>query len=1114
MPGAEAAGTDGKATFSVTLTDPPGNYAKRVDAFWVTDGAGKFIQNLRKDAATRQGYLYKWAAARGANTTIDGYSGATISTWTPMTVTWDCRDTNNVVVPDGTYKLYVEFTDFNGQGPWTTNGIAFVKGPAALTNTYPDQPYIKSMTVIYTPAHDLAVTGISPSIVSPDTNGTVRVAVTNKTDTAETCSVTLSNVSSASLIGTQTIGPLAGHTITNVAFPWNTTNLLGNYSLQAQAGPVAGETATADNTVTATVTVQVISHDIALTSLTPSLVAPTNNATVYVGVTNETANTESFSVVLSNLTTLSQIGSQTITALGGNKSTNLAFTWNTSALQGSHLLKVTAGPVSGESGTADNTLSNPVMVRPLLHDVAIGAFGAPSLVASNSSASLTVVATNLGEVTESFSVQLFDDTAARSIGPTYQLTHLAAAAATNLPFTWTTTNSALGYHTLRAVATPVWGESARANNTNVLQVPVANGWGSSTLLAKGSTWRYNDQGLDLTETPWRLPGYYDEVWSQGAGPLGYSQTGQLTNLATRLSWGPDAANKYPTYYCRNEFYADALPASLTLNVRCVDGVALYLNGAELARFNLPGDTLSYTNLASSTVSGTEQYAYFSTNVVATNVALGRNVLAAEVHRADTTGLDLAFDLELIGTVPQFPPNHQVTVVGMTTPGNVLAGDRMPFTVTVTNRGNATENVLVILKNNTTGQILDAQNLTALAPGSSASAPLNWSTLGALSGANSLVAYTVVGGVTNLAGAFTNAVTLSGSGIGSNPVNAVGAIGGRCAALATSGGLLLVGAGATLEVWDAANPAALVKRGAVRLPGLIEGIATSGPYAFVACGQAGVQFVDLSSPPVPVHRSTFNTSGHAYGVAVSGNYLYVADGIAGLRVLNIAAPAAPALVGAYYTEGPARAVALSGTRACVLDQHQGLLILDVATPWAPMLLGACTNFDAGQALALSGTTAYVADANNHFFVVDFANPAAAAVTGSLLLPNLVGQAVALNGTTAYVAAGADGLLLINVAAPAAPALLTTIPLPDQATALAVASSNLYVAEGFAGFQSFDVTSPATPVFQADFPTALRANDVVLTNELAYVAAGEGGLQIFSLTNPMAPARLSRFTGVTN
>ncbi len=1007
--------TDGTATFTVTLSDPAGNYSNvHVDAVWVTDAAGHFIKSLRKDAAARQGYLSKWNAARGNWSQIDGYTGATApnynSPYNPITVTWNCRDTNSLIVPDGDYRFYVEFTDYNGQGPWTTNGITFTKGTNAVSNTYPDLQNISNLQVAFTPiiTHDIAVTSLSPTVGNPGAMIPVRVTVSNLTSFAESFTVVVSNLTLGSLLGSQSVNPLAGNTSTNLTFNWDTTGVpTGAYVLQAVAGPLTNETSTADNTRTGTLVLRSPTHDVAVTRIT-----------------------------------------------------------------------------------------------------------APPLVLSNGTATVTVATANPGDFTETFSARLFDDTDGRLIGSN-QVANVTSFGTANVNFTWRATNTVLAYHTLRAVAGPVAGEADFSNNTNRLVVPVASGVATKTFIARGSTWRYNDKGIDLTATPWNQPGYYDLFWSNGPAPLGYSDNGAHTNITTSLSWGPVQTNKLPTYYFRQTFYADALPGPLTFNIRRDDGVVLYLNGSEILRNGMPAGPINYATWANQTISEAAQYAYNQfTNVTATNMVLGANTLAVEVHQVNATSSDIVLDVEMLGNAPRFPPVHDVDVAAVAAGGDVVAGDRMPLTITVTNRGNVTETVLVVLKDTLTGQIVGSQTLAGVGPATAASVRIDWATVGAATGAHALQAFTVVGGVTNLAGAATGSAVISGSGFTFNPVNAAGAIGGRCAALDPTSNLLVVGAGASLEVWDRSAPAAPLKVGAVRLPGLIEGLAVNGAWAYVACGNAGVQFVDFSVPARPLSRNTFNTSGHAYGVAVGGNYLYVADGSAGIRIVNIADPLAPSLAGAYYTAGPARAIAVAGTRAYVLDQHQGLLVLDVANPGAPSLSGLYTGLGGGQAISLAGSTAYAVDDNNHFYVLNVAHPSAPTLTGSLLLTGMIGQALAVNGTTVYVAAGDNGLLAINAATPSAPAIASTVATPGQAVALALAGSTLYVADGFAGFQVFNATAPASPVLQADFPTALRAADVVVTNNLACVAAGEAGLRIFTVTNPVAPVLLGRFTGATN
>jgi hypothetical protein len=999
--------TDGTASFTVNLVSIPGNYSQRVDAYWVTDGAGRFVQTVRRDAGTRRNYLAKWIAARGSwpYDQVDGFSGATINTWGTFTVNWDCRDTNNVLMPDGEYRFWVEMTDQNGQGPYTTNGIPFYKGQTNVNNTYPNQQYIQNISITYT---------------------------------------------------------------------------------------------------------SIITHDLALTSLTPRVAYPNTTVPVRVTLTNLTSFTEAFTLTLSNLTTASLLGAQTVPAFAGNTSTTLTFDWDTIGVgTGDYVLQAYSEPVPDERSTTDNTLTATLTIRDPLHDVGVLRISAPSLLVTNTTANVVVTVTNAGDFTESFEVTLTDATIPRPLG-SGTVTSLAAFAARDVNLTWRGTNVELGYHTLQAVALPVTDETILSNNTNSIQALVALGSETNILIAKGSFWRYHDRGLDLSATPWKERSFYDGTWSLGLAPLGYGDTWIRTNLY----YGTNSSAKYPTYYFRNKFYLDAPPASLAVRVMRDDGVVVYVNGVEAFRHNMPADPVGYGTFASSAVGSTDETNYFLVTLGPTNVVMGENCLAVELHQSDPGSSDLGFDLELSVISPKIPRVRAVPVAQVSTPGDALAGDRVPLTITLTNQGNVTETFFVYVRDLLTGQIIGSNGVANLVPGGSTVAKIDWKTLGAAAGSHMLQAFTVVNGVTNLAGAGTAAVTIGGSGLSLDAVNAAGAIGGRCAALTTTSNLLIVGAGAALEVWDRSVPEAPVRVGAVRLPGLVEGIAVSGVWAYAACGSAGVQFVDLSTPTHPLHRNTFNSSGHAYAVAISGNYLYVADGVAGLRVLNISNPLAPSLAGVYYTDGPARAVSTASTRAYVLDAHKGLVILNIASPTAPALLGTYAGFSAGQAIVASTIVAYVIDANNRFYVLNVLTPTAPSLLSSILLTNKVGRAIASSGTTVYVAAGDGGLLTINAASPTLPVLASTIPTSSQAGALAVAGSTLYVANGFAGCQIFDISTSTSPALRAELPAALRAADVVVAGGLAYVAAGESGLRIFSITNSAAPVLLSRFTEAVN
>jgi hypothetical protein len=466
----------------------------------------------------------------------------------------------------------------------------------------------------------------------------------------------------------------------------------------------------------------------------------------------------------------------------------------------------------------------------------------------------------------------------------------------NLTVPYNATNATLGYHTLQAVAAAVPGETLLANNTNSLAVPVSYGTTNVILVSTGSVWRYNDTGVDLGASAWKELSYPDVSWASGAAPFGYGDTG----ITTTNNFGGVTANKFITYYFRKTFFLDQLPMAMNVRARRDDGVIFHINGVEAWRNNMPDGPATYGTRAISAIGGTNEFYYNNWAINPTNLAVGENVLAIELHQAAADSSDLSLDVELSASQPNLPVTHRVNVAEIETAGDALAGDWINVIVVVTNAGNVTETFTLYLRDQVTGQIVASQLINHLAPNATALANLTWRTLGASVGSHPLQAFTVVGGVTNLAGAGTATGVIIGSGLALNAVNAAGSIGGFCSAVTLTTNRLVAGAGATLEILDITAPAAPVRLGSLRLPGIIEDIAVAGSNAFIACGNAGVQMVDVSNPALPVHLSTFNSSGHAYDVAVSGNTLFLADGKGGVRALNVSSPTNPTLAGAFYT----------------------------------------------------------------------------------------------------------------------------------------------------------------------------------------------------------------------
>jgi hypothetical protein len=208
----------------------------------------------------------------------------------------------------------------------------------------------------------------------------------------------------------------------------------------------------------------------------------------------------------------------------------------------------------------------------------------------------------------------------------------------------------------------------------------------STLVAKGSFWKYLDNGSDQG-TAWRTISFNDAGWPAGPAPLGYGDAnGQLP--ATTINFGPDANNKYATTYFRLSFTVSdpTQITNLVVNVQRDDGVVVYLNNTGIFTNNLPssGD-ITYQTYALTAVGGTDETTFYAQSLDASLLVTGKNVLAAEVHQANASSSDLIFDLELTGeTFPQNQaplvdagPDQAVTLPAVATLTGVVTDDALP-----------------------------------------------------------------------------------------------------------------------------------------------------------------------------------------------------------------------------------------------------------------------------------------------------------------------------------------------------------------------------------------------------------------------------------------------------
>ena len=168
-----------------------------------------------------------------------------------------------------------------------------------------------------------------------------------------------------------------------------------------------------------------------------------------------------------------------------------------------------------------------------------------------------------------------------------------------------------------------------------------------SVLEAGQTWRYWD-APSAPPADWTLPGFDDAGWNAGAAPLGYGDP----HYVTVTDGGLDPYARPITQWFRLRFtVADLDLVEARISLVRDDGAAVYLDGVEVLRSNLPAGTLDATTLASTSIGDAGETAPTPYPLDPSLLGAGEHVLAVEVHQHAPTSSDLGFDLFVSGAVP-------------------------------------------------------------------------------------------------------------------------------------------------------------------------------------------------------------------------------------------------------------------------------------------------------------------------------------------------------------------------------------------------------------------------------------------------------------------------------
>lgn len=167
------------------------------------------------------------------------------------------------------------------------------------------------------------------------------------------------------------------------------------------------------------------------------------------------------------------------------------------------------------------------------------------------------------------------------------------------------------------------------------------------LVAFGSEWRYNESG-ELLPNDWaQSPHQVGGNWQTGAGLLGY-ESSELPSPGIVTQFEDPRSNSIITYYAETDFEltAEEIASTDAIGLQHIvdDGAAFFLNGVEIARFNLENG-IDPTTVASASVSNAQLSERI--DVPMEHLVPGTNRLSVQVHQRNGTSNDVVLGAKLV-----------------------------------------------------------------------------------------------------------------------------------------------------------------------------------------------------------------------------------------------------------------------------------------------------------------------------------------------------------------------------------------------------------------------------------------------------------------------------------
>ena len=216
----------------------------------------------------------------------------------------------------------------------------------------------------------------------------------------------------------------------------------------------------------------------------------------------------------------------------------------------------------------------------------------------------------------------------------------------------------------------VMGASCLSMSLCGLQLQAAE----TILVPVEAQWRYL-RGLEEASSPdpasWRLPDFDDSAWTTAPAAFGFGEPGLRTDLS---ELEPPMRRNYTCIFLRKTFEVASLATleSYTLSSLYDDGFLVWINGNEVLRVNMPGETGDFVPVEEDAMRSHEarEFEDFVLPDIRDSVVEGTNLLAIQAFNVSATSSDFVFEMSLVDPFgPDITPPTLASTIP--SPGSVV-----------------------------------------------------------------------------------------------------------------------------------------------------------------------------------------------------------------------------------------------------------------------------------------------------------------------------------------------------------------------------------------------------------------------------------------------------------